>query len=114
MAKNDFVKDADQFLAPARSLNELALSNASKLVDLQLGNARKYTNLMLDSLKRGASVKDADGVKTYMTDQVEVLRKLGETLTADSEALMNLGRDYAAEAQEIAEGSLKNMPNRAA
>ena len=113
MAKVDFAKNAEEFLAPVRSLNELALSNADKLVDMQLGNARKYTTLMLDSLKEAAAAKDAEDAKTYVLGQVEAFRKLGENLTADGEALAQLGSAYAAEVQKIAEASLKNMPKPA-
>ena len=114
MANTDFAKDAERFLAPVRSLNELALSNANKLVDLQLDNTRKYASLVLDSLKEAAAVKDAEGAKSYVLGQVEAYRKLGESLSADSEALVQLSSDYAAEVQKIAAASVKNLPKRAA
>ena len=113
MANVDILKNAEEMMAPARQLNELALSNFEKLVDLQLENARKYASVALDSMKAAAAVKDAEGAKDYLTKQADAARKAAEDMVADSKMLVQMGQDYSAEVQKILQAGFEKATKKA-
>ena len=64
-------------------------------------------------MKAAAAVKDAEGAKTYATSQAEVARKTAESLVEDGKVLVEMGKEYSTEVQEILKSSFEKVSKAA-
>ncbi len=90
------------FFAPVKALNELALANVEKLVEMNLATMHKYSDITLDAWKAALDVKDVQGMQEYVARQGEVAKEVVEGMVADAKEVAKLSQDYAAGAQKIA------------
>ena len=91
----------EKYLEPIREINALALENAEKLLDIQLKSINDTAHLSVAQLKSATEIKDAEGLKDYISGQTEVARNLGERFVKDTQAALELGASYADKVQQV-------------
>lgn len=101
MAKQFELPNAEEFLAPLKALNELAIANTEKLVALQSKNFEKYSKIALSSLQEASQIADLEQSQEYFKKQGEVSKQVAEDLAADAQEVAELGQSYAAEVQKM-------------
>lgn len=97
----------EKYFEPVKEINALALENIEKLLDIQLNSINDTARLGVEQLKAAADVKDADGLKKYLTDQAEIVKSLGERFVKDTQAALEIGASYNDKVQQIVTGTLK-------
>ncbi len=101
MKNEAIVEQADKMMAPVRAMNEVAVEKTEKLVKLQASAFQNYAKLAIDHWREALKVKDADGVKDFMSKHRAYVETVTEKATKDANAVMELGNDYVAEVQKI-------------
>ena len=81
--------------------SKLVVDNLEKLIELQMGVAHNYANAILTNAREALEVKDIDSARVYFEKQPEVVRGLVQRMTKDSSEAMELGRQYADQAQTL-------------
>jgi len=80
---------------------QLVVDNLEKLIELQMGVAHNYANAILTNAREALEVKDIDSARVYFEKQPEVVRGLVQRMSKDSSEAMELGRQYADQAQTL-------------
>ncbi|MCB1757699.1 MAG: phasin family protein [Gammaproteobacteria bacterium] len=101
MAQQFAFPQAEEFLAPFKAFNELALANAEKLVALQSKNFEKYSQLALSNLQEAVQVSDLEQSKAYFAKQGDLSKQVAEDLTADLKEVIELGQAFTADVQKL-------------
>lgn len=105
---SDTLKDQSaKLLGPSVELNKLVIAKLEQLTALQLGSLRDYAELNFGQLKAASNVAGPEELQAYLKQQQEFLRTVSEKLAADAQALAALGKEFAAEAKNIAFKGLK-------
>ncbi|MGR2738951.1 phasin family protein [Billgrantia sp. Q4P2] len=95
------------FFAPARAFAALSVDFTEKLVNAQLDATRAYTDTTLAQLHQLVEVKDAEGLRSYLGGQQQVIQDLTERMKGDAEKIVALQQDFVQESQKLTEGSVK-------
>ena len=82
------------FFGPARAYASLAVDYTEKLAHAQLDATKAYTDTGLAQLRTLMTVKDAEGLKSYMEGQQKVAKDLAERLKGDAEKVVALQQDF--------------------
>lgn len=90
-------------LDPVRKLNVLAVSNLEKLTALQMDSLKDYSERTIRQLKAATEVDDLDSLRKFLNGQGEAFKDLGEKLSADARAVVELSTDFNGEVKKIAE-----------
>lgn len=101
MAQPFTFPQADEFLAPFKAFNELALANAEKMVALQSKNFEKYSQLTLSNMQEAAKLTDLEQSKAYFAKQSDLGKKIAEDFTADMKEVVALGQAFTADVQKL-------------
>ncbi len=88
-------------LAPSRELNKLIIEKLEQITAMQFASLREYTNLNLGQLKALSDISSAEDLKEFVGKQQELLKTLGEKMSADALAMTTLGKEFMSEAQKI-------------
>ncbi|SEL28448.1 phasin family protein [Halomonas daqiaonensis] len=108
---SNFNFDTKQFesmmFGPARAYAALSVDFTEKLVNAQLDAAKAYTDTNLSQLRSLMEVKDAEGLKSYMEGQQKVAQELTERLKTDTEKVVSLQQEFAAESQKLTEENVQ-------
>ncbi|MDI5889602.1 phasin family protein [Halomonas rhizosphaerae] len=119
---NAFAFDAKQFdtaqlesvfFAPARAFAALSVDFTEKLVNTQLEATKVYTDINLAQLRSLTEVKDAEGLKSYLEGQQQVVQDLTERLKGDAEKVMALQQEFVQESQKLTETSVEQAKESA-
>ncbi len=110
----DFQKQAADFLAPVKALNELALANTERLVEMQVQSFREYADVALDNWKAALAVKDMDGAQKYFAKQNEVAQEVAKKLASDAKVVVELGQEYISEVQKVVTSNFEKAAKKAA
>ncbi len=95
------IAQAEEFFAPFKALNALALANTEKLVALQATNFTKYSNVALANLKEAAAVTTPDQSQEYFKKQADIAQQVATDLQADLQDIAELNNAYFAEVQSV-------------
>jgi len=95
------------FFGPARAYASLTVDYAEKLAHAQLDATKAYTDTGLAQLRTLTSVKDAEGLKSYMEGQQKVAKDLAERLKGDAEKVVALQQDFVQQSQKLTEENVK-------
>lgn len=101
------LSQAEEFFAPYKALNALAIANAEKLVALQANNFVKYSSVAITNLKDAAEISDAEGSKVFFEKQVEVAQQVAEDVKADVQEVVELNKAYFAEVQSVFQSNVE-------
>jgi len=101
MKNEAFTAQAEEMMAPAREMSELALKKTEKLVNLQVAALKNYAQLGIAHWRAALAVTDADAAKDFMAKHRAYVETVTETATKDANAVMELGNDYVAEVQKV-------------
>jgi len=112
--KSAIQKQAEDFLAPVKALNELALANAERLVEMQVQSIRDYADVALDNWKAALAVKDIDGAQKYFAKQNEVAQEVAKKLASDAKVVVELGQEYMTEVQKVVTNNFDKAVKKAA
>lgn len=97
------------FFGPARAYASLAVDYTEKLAHAQLDATKAYTDTGLAQLRTLLTVKDAEGLKSYMEGQQKVAKDLAERLKGDAEKVVALQQDFAQQSQKLTEENVKQV-----
>ncbi|MGE4634799.1 MAG: phasin family protein [Arenicellales bacterium] len=81
--------------------SKLAVDNLEKLIELQMGVARNYASAVLTNAREALQVKDIGSARVYFEKQPEIVRGLVQRMAKDSGEALELGRQYADQAQTL-------------
>ncbi|MBY6111276.1 phasin family protein [Halomonas sp. DP1Y21-3] len=95
------------FFGPARAYASLTVDFAEKLTSAQLEAAKAYTETGLAQARAFTSVKDVEGLRSYMEGQQKVAKDLTERLKGDAEKVVALQQDFVSKSQKLAEENVK-------
>ncbi len=95
------------FLGPARAYASLAVDYTEKMAHAQLDATKAYTDTGLAQLRTLMSVKDAEGLKSYMEGQQKVAKDLAERMKGDAEKVVALQQDFVQQSQKMTEENVK-------
>ncbi|WP_416140842.1 phasin family protein [Halomonas sp. HK25] len=95
------------FFGPARAYASLAVDYTEKLAHAQLDATKAYTDTGLAQLRTLMTVKDAEGLKSYMEGQQKVAKDLAERLKGDAEKVVALQQDFVQQSQKMTEENVK-------
>lgn len=101
------VSQAEEFFAPYKALNALAIANTEKLVALQAANFVKYSNVAINNLKEATAVSDVEGSKAFFEKQAEVAQQVAEDVKADVSEVTELNNAYFAEVQSVFQANVE-------
>ncbi|MBB3191359.1 phasin family protein [Halomonas cerina] len=111
MQKFDTKQLTDQFesmfFGPARAYASLSVDYTEKLVNAQLEAGKAYTDTGLAQLRNLLSVKDAEGLRSYLEGQQKVAKDLTERLKDDAQKVAALQQDFVQQSQKLTEESVK-------
>lgn len=103
----------EEFVAPFKALNDLAMANAEKLVALQSKNFEKYSNVVLSNIKDASQISDLEGSKAFFEKQADLSKKVTEDFTADVQEIAEIGKEYAAEVQKLVTENVEKVAKSA-
>lgn len=95
--------------APVKKFNALAVDNLEKLARLQLDNVKSYTDLGLTQLRAALEVSDVQSLQTYVSNQQETVKAVGEKLVKDAAVYGDLAKQFAAEVQKLAQEQVQSF-----
>ncbi len=114
MKNEAFTAQAEEMMAPARKMSELALEKTEKLVNLQVAALENYAKLGIAHWRAALAVTDTGAAEDFMTKHRAYVETVAETATKDANAVIELGNDYVAEVQKVLQVSAKKAGVRKA
>ncbi len=101
------LSQAEEFVAPYKTLNALAIANVEKMVALQANGFVKYSSIAINNLKEAAEVSDAEGAKVFFEKQAEVAQQVAEDVKADVQEVVELNKAYFTEVQSVFQSNVE-------
>ena len=95
--------------APVQKFNALLVSHLEKFAQFQLEAVRSYSDLSLEQLRAALDVNDPADFKSYVSQQNKVATVVGKKLSADTETLLSLSKDFTAEIQKFAQDNVVTL-----
>lgn len=111
---NQFNEQFDKFFGgPARAFAELTVNHMESMVNSQVEASRAYTDLSLKQIRSAMEVKAPQDVQSFIQGQQEVAKEFGERMKGDAEALVNMNRQFAEEAQKLTQANVQSATKAA-
>ncbi|WP_339119617.1 phasin family protein [Halomonas sp. BMC6] len=105
---NEMTQQFDNlFMAPARAYMSLSIDYSEKLMNAQLDANKAYVDTGIAQMRQLMSVKDADGLRSYMEGQQKVAKKLAERVKGDADKVVSLQQDFLQKSQKLTEENVK-------
>jgi len=109
-----FSKQAETlFAGPFQAYAKLVVDHVEKLTAAQYEAAKAFTDVSLKQARAALEIRDQAGVQSYVESQQKVAKDLGERLQGDAQKIVSLNKDFAASAQKLVEGNVKNVQKAA-
>lgn len=106
---NEMTQQFDNlFMAPARAYAALSIDYSEKMFNAQLAANKAYVDTSLAQARQLMSVKDADGLRSYMEGQQKVAKELAERVKEDTDKVVSLQQDFLQKSQKLTEDNVKN------
>ncbi|PJX14561.1 phasin family protein [Halomonas sp. 141] len=105
---NEMTQQFDNlFMAPARAYMTLSIDYSEKLLKAQLDANKAYVDTGIAQVRQLMSVKDADGLRSYMESQQKVAKDLAERVKGDADKVVSLQQDFLQKSQKLTEENVK-------
>ncbi|MDM7481439.1 MAG: phasin family protein [Halomonas sp.] len=105
---NEMTQQFDNlFMAPVRAYMTLSIDYSEKLLNAQLDANKAYVDTGLAQVRQLMSVKDADGLRSYMESQQKVAKDLAERVKGDADKVVSLQQDFLQKSQQLTEENVK-------
>ena len=105
---NEMTQQFDNlFMAPARAYMSLSIDYSEKLMNAQLDANKAYVDTGIAQMRQLMSVKDADGLRSYMESQQKVAKELAERVKGDADKVVSLQQDFLQKSQKLTEENVK-------
>ncbi len=105
---NEMTQQFDNlFMAPARAYMALSIDYSEKLLNAQLDANKAYVDTGIAQVRQLMSVKDADGLRSYMESQQKVAKELAERVKGDADKVVSLQQDFLQKSQKLTEDNVK-------
>jgi phasin family protein len=104
---NHMNAQVEKYFTPVQELNTLAIENLEKLVNLQVKRFEETARISVEQMKAATAIKDAEGLKDFLGNYTETVRKLSENTVEDARTIIEMGTTYSNEAKRIFKDSLK-------
>ncbi|WP_016914018.1 phasin family protein [Vreelandella stevensii] len=105
---NEMTQQFDNlFMAPARAYMTLSIDYSEKLLNAQLDANKAYVDTGIAQVRQLMSVKDADGLRSYMESQQKVAKELAERVKGDADKVVSLQQDFLQKSQKLTEDNVK-------
>ncbi|MBE0463782.1 MAG: phasin family protein [Halomonadaceae bacterium] len=101
------------FMAPARAYAALTLDYAEKMLNAQVNASQAYAETGIAQLRQLTSVKDPEGLRSYMEGQQQVVKQLAEQAKGDTDKVVALHQDYFQKSQKLTEDNVKQAQTAA-
>lgn len=105
---NEMTQQFDNlFMAPARAYMNLSIDYSEKLMNAQLDANKAYVDTGIAQMRQLLSVKDVDGLRSYMEGQQKVAKELAERVKGDTDKVVSLQQDFLQKSQKLTEENVK-------
>ena len=105
---NEMTQQFDNlFMAPARAYMSLSIDYSEKLLNAQLDANKAYVDTGIAQMSQLMSVKDAEGLRSYMEGQQKVAKELAERVKGDADKVVSLQQDFLQKSQKLTEDNVK-------
>ena len=105
---NEMTQQFDNlFMAPARAYMSLSIDYSEKLLNAQLDANKAYVDTGIVQMRQLMSVKDAEGLRSYMEGQQKVAKELAERVKGDADKVVSLQQDFLQKSQKLTEDNVK-------
>ena len=105
---NEITQQFDNlFMAPARAYMSLSIDYSEKLLNAQLDANKAYVDTGIAQMRQLMSVKDAEGLRSYMESQQKVAKELAERVKGDADKVVSLQQDFLQKSQKLTEDNVK-------
>lgn len=105
---NEMTQQFDNlFMAPVRAYMTLSIDYSEKLLNAQLDANKAYVDTGIAQVRQLMSVKDADGLRSYMESQQKVAKDLAERVKGDADKVVSLQQDFLQKSQQLTEENVK-------
>lgn len=101
---SDYNQQIDKLFGGAsRAYGALAVNYVEALVNKQLEAARDYADMGLKQFRGALEIRNPEDLQSYIQDQQQLSRNVGERLKDHVESLVALQRDFVSQAQNVTE-----------
>ena len=105
---NEMTQQFDNlFMAPARAYMSLSIDYSEKLLNAQLDANKAYVDTGIAQMRQLMSVKDAEGLRSYMEGQQKVAKELAKRVKGDADKVVSLQQDFLQKSQKLTEDNVK-------
>ena len=105
---NEMTQQFDNlFMAPARAYMSLSIDYSEKLLNAQLDANKADVDTGIAQMRQLMSVKDAEGLRSYMESQQKVAKELAERVKGDADKVVSLQQDFLQKSQKLTEDNVK-------
>ncbi|SDL94126.1 phasin family protein [Modicisalibacter muralis] len=101
------------FFGPARAYAALSVDYTEKLFTTQFEFAKAYADATLSQTRAMLDVKDAESLRSYVEDQQQVAKDLGERFKGDAEKVVAMNQEFAQKSQQLVESNVKAASKQA-
>ncbi|HCR97296.1 MULTISPECIES: phasin family protein [Halomonas] len=95
------------FMAPVRAYAALTIDYAEQMLNAQVEASQAYADTGIHQLRQLTSVKDPQGLRSYMEGQQQVVKQLAERVKGDADKVVSLQQDYFKKSQKLTEENVK-------
>ena len=107
------LNNLDILFSPVKKLAELNKMQIEKAIATQQTAAKEYFALTESRIKAATEIKDAEGLNSFVNDQVELAKSSLEKIQADSTALIEDAKTYNEEITKLFQESSEIMSKSA-
>ncbi|TVP46825.1 MAG: phasin family protein [Halomonas sp.] len=103
----------NMFMAPVRAYMALSIDYTEKMINAQMDASKAYADTGIAQMRQMMSVKDAEGLRSYMEGQQKVVKDLAERAKGDADKVVSLQQDFIQKSQKITEDNVKQAQTAA-
>ncbi|KII75946.1 phasin family protein [Vibrio renipiscarius] len=104
-----FSDQTEKTLEPYVKFNKLVTKNVEVLTELQLNAIRTYSEMGLTQMKAVGDVKDVTSLTVFNSQQLNVLSKLSQQMTNDSNKLQSIAQEFKDDVEQLTSENLKTV-----
>ncbi|EGU47760.1 hypothetical protein VII00023_20242 [Vibrio ichthyoenteri ATCC 700023] len=105
----NFSDQTEKTLEPYVKFNKLVTKNVEVLTELQLNAIRTYSEMGLTQMKAATEVKDVTSLTVFNSQQLNVLSKLSQQMTNDSNKLQSIAQEFKDDVEQLTSENLKTV-----
>ncbi|MBA5764397.1 phasin family protein [Vibrio sp. 404] len=105
----NFNDQTEKQLEPYIKFNKLVTKNVEVMTELQLNAVRTYSEMGLTQMKAATEIKDATSFALFNSQQLNVLSKLSQQMTEDSNKLQNIAKEFKDDVEKLTSENLKTV-----